>query len=79
MNKLDSFIKNIDLEQHAALIKIGLNKVLDILNRQQIEAQAMDQFRRLFTGVDRYNHNNEMHRIVYLAAILIQPEILLRE
>lgn len=79
MNKLDSFIKNIDLEQHAALIKIGLNKVLDILNRQQIEAQAMDQFRRLFTGVDRYNHNNEMHRIVYLAAILIRPEILLYE
>jgi len=79
MNKLDSFIRNIDLEEHAAFIKKGLNKALNIVNRQQIETQAMDQFRRLLKGVDRYDHNNEMHRIVYLAAILTRPEILLYE
>ena len=77
MNKLDSFVKNIDLEEHAVFIKNGLNKALNIVNKQKIEAQVMKQFRRLFNRVDRYDNNNEMHRIVYLASIFIRPEILL--
>lgn len=79
MNKLDTFIKNIDLDRHAALIKIGLKKTLDIVKRQQIEVQTMKQFKKLFMGVDKYDHNEEMHRIVYLSALLIRPEILLYE
>ncbi len=79
MNKLDIFIKNIDLDRHAALIKIGLKKTLDIVKRQQIEVQTMKQFKKLFMGADKYDHNEEMHRIVYLSALLIQPEILLYE
>lgn len=79
MNKLDSFIKNIDLERHVTLIETGLNRALDILNRPQIEAQVMDQFKKLFSGAEKYDHNNEMHRIVYLTAILIRPEVLLYE
>lgn len=79
MNKLDIFIKNVDLDRHAALIKIGLKKTLDIVKRQQIEVQTMKQFKKLFMGIDKYDHNKEMHRIVYLSALLIRPEILLYE
>jgi len=77
MSKLDLFIKNIDLKKHAAIISSGIKKALDVLDRQQIEATVMEQFKKLFTGVDVYDHSNEMHRIVYLTAILIRPEILL--
>ena len=78
-NKLDTYIKNIDLEQHSDLIESGLNKALDILNKQEIFTLVMMHFRRLFTGADRYDHKNEMHRIIYLVAIIIRPEILLYE
>lgn len=78
-NKLKIFKANINLNNHANLIKGGIKKTLELIQKQTIFTQVLSQFKRLWKSIDEYKHNNDIHRIVYLSALIIQTIILFYE